>query len=378
MKQAGEILRDLIADMIANNEDVTYFGNEGVLRGIFHAIAYTAADIWNDLYQTKRNIFVDTAEGDNLDLLGERRGISRRSASKSSLPVVINGPEDTVIPAGTVIKSALSNVRYQTLSELTLGQRNPDLLRPVWEITLGDVVMCESIESGKSTRVKVNELTVFETPIADVTCNNLVPSTGGDDEEDDTYYRQRIKDYLSLLNHGTQLYYETVAKEVEETVLLTKAVYDPATGGTKIYLVKNSLADYSSAELTSIASSIYDEQRACLPVTCVNASRKAIEIAFTYERGDVSAAEVYKTIAQAISDYTADNFGFNATIEFQEILNLIIDTDGVKRLSLQSLLINNAQADVTTGDFEVPVFVYLSANDGTEIETTIEQRYIPA
>lgn len=370
MKTAKEILKDLTADMIAATEKVTYFGKDGVIRAMFHALANTLSDIWNDLYQTRRKIFVDTSEGDDLDLLGSRRGITRKTASKSSVVLLINGPAGTIIPSNTIVKSAVSQVQYKTLNGITLGTRNPNLLRPVESEILGDIVLAESLTTGSTSAVGVRELTQFETPIPDVTVTNLTPSVGGLDEETDEEYRARIKDYVALLNQGTQLFYETLAKETEPTVLKAKALYDPLKGGTKLYLVKNSFAEYSSGELTAIASSIYNGQRACSPVTCYNVTYLPITVSFTYERdSDYTQDSIYTAIAEGISEYVVSKFGFAAELEYQDILNIIIDTPGVEKLNLNSLTVNGKKKDIVCGSLEVPRFAVLSMNDETESES---------
>lgn len=379
MKTAREILKDLIADMIAAQSHVTYFGKDGVVRAMFHAVANTMSDIWNDLYQTKRQIFVDTSEGADLVSLGSRRGITKKAATKSSVVLVFNGPEGTIIQKDTVVKSAITQVQYKTKNGITLGTNNTSLERPVLSQSLADIVTAESVNAGGSSEVGVRELTQLETPIADVTVTNLTPSVRGLDAETDDEYRGRIKDYVGLLNQGTQLFYEILAKEAESTVLKAKAVYDPLKAGTKIYLIKNSLASYTAGELTTIAALIYAEQRACSPVTCANITYKAIEVTFSYERdSDYTQNSIFSSIAQTISDYVVARFDLAAKLEYQDILNIIIDTPGVEKLLLDTLLVNGKKKDVICGSLEVPKFSLLTINDGSEESLTIAPQIIEA
>jgi len=377
MKTAGEILKDLIADVIAATNRITYFGKDGVVRAILHAVAYALSELWGSLYQTKRKIFVETAEGTDLDLIATRHGLTRRGVTKASVILLFNGPGTTIIPQGTVVKSNLSGEEYTTDEAITLGDNNGSIERPIKANTLVDIVIAESVNSGSSVQVEVKELPQLGTPIAGVTVTNLVPSKGGSDAETDDQLRTRIMNYIAILNQGTQAFYEALAQEAEPTIFRAKAAYSPNDLGVKIYLIKNSYATYSGPELTAIEEYVYDNARALSPITCVNASIKGIEVSFQYERNSaITQATIFSSIASSIANYIEGLFDFAATIEFQKILNIIIDTPGVTKLYLNTFKVNNQQEDVLCSSYQVPRFTLLSINDGSGLEEIIYQENV--
>ncbi len=376
MKTHREIEQDLITTFIAEQDEVTYFGKGSKIRGLFSAIGRTLNEIWNDLYQMKRKSQLETATGSDLDTHASRTNLTRLTASKSSTVVIINGTAGTVIPKDTVIKSSLSGQSFKTTKEITLGN-NANLQRPILSNTLGDTVIVESVDTGSKTRIGVKELTVFETPIQGVTAINLVPSVGGQDEETDEQLRERIKSYPATLAQGNQVFFEGLARLVEPTVLKTIAVYDPTTGGTKLYVCKNSMANYEQAELTSIAEQIYAKQRALLPVTCSNVTFKEITVSFSYTRDtNITQETIFADLATRLSDYVnVDKFGFASTIRYTDVVRIVLETTGILSVDLEWMLLSDKQENVNCGSYELPKFTSLQISDGTAKESTINQQY---
>lgn len=377
MKNNKEILQTLATDLISENSKITYLGQDGVVRAILNAVANTTFESWADLYQIKRQMFVETSSGGDLDNIASRNNITRRSATKSSVVLIINGPDSTVIPAGTLVKSSVSGVIYQTKSEITLGERNPDISRPVLNSSLGDVVIAESITTGSNSKVSAGELSQFVTQIDGVTVTNLVGSTGGLDEETDVQLRSRIINQVSLLNQGTKVFYETLAKENDSSIIKAKAEFDPTNLGTKIYLVKNSFASYTQGELDTIAAAIYEKQRALSSVNCYNASIQSIEVQFSYTRvTGYNHTDIVESITENIAALIENEFEFGAVIKYQDILNIIIDEPGVD-LTVGSFYLNGKQENISCGSNSVPRFTTITASDGTTgTIISIEQQII--
>jgi len=375
MKTVKTILADMISDVISATSKVTYFGKDGVARGILHAVSNTLGEIWNDLYQTKRQIFTETAEGADLDLIAARSGMSRLASTKSSAIVLFNGPSGTVIPINTIVQSPLSGAQYKTLAEIILGAANPNIQRPILEYSIGDAVISESLDSGSKSQVNANELTQLSTPVTGVTVTNHSASWGGKDNETDIELRDRITNEISILNQGTQLFYETLSQNAEATVYLSKAFYNPVSTGVDIYLVKKSFAIYTQTELDAIASSVYDNQRALSGVKCFNAVITGIEVSFSYKRDtSITQGTVFASVSNKIAELIRENFDFAATIKYQDILNIVIDTPGVQ-LNVPTLLVNNRSTDVVLAEKHVPRFVSLTINDGVSKSVTIEQKF---
>ena len=353
MKDREQILSELIADTVANTDKITYFGKDGVLRAIYNAIASVQAEAWNDLIQVKRQILLATAVGDDLDVIASQYGITRRQATKSSVVVELRGATGTLIPAGTIIKSKSGGVEYITKSDITIGTNNTTIKRPIHYLPLADIVIAESVKEGSQTKIGVGELTEVQ-DITGVSAYNYVPSTGGEDKETDNELRARIISKLDTLAQGTQAFYEGLAKTFDNTVLRAKAVRDITSNGTKIYLLKNSLAPYSQTELNNIAQYIYDNQRALMPVKCENATLIAInvEVSLTIETG-YTFEDVNRNVIISIAQYLDPlQREFGSAVRYYDLFSAIARTTGVK--NVKSVVVNGKTLDVILSEAELP------------------------
>jgi len=378
MKNQKEILSDLSTDSIAAQDKITWFGKDGAFRGLLSAISFMLSELWNDIYQIKRKIQETTATGTDLEILAERKGITRSGATKSAAILLINGIAGTVIPKDTVIVSSVSGEKYLTVNTITLGGQNPSIERPINSNSIGDIVIAESANTGSKTAVGIKELTEFETAIDGVTSvTNLVISTGGQDKQSDEELRELLKEKYDLLNQGTEAFYEALAKSSESTVLLAKAGLNN-TGGISIYLVKSNLSLYSDDELETLSDLIYSRQRAFNSIICTNASRLSIEVnCYLFIKAGVSADTVYSNVASVIADYVAANMDFAGVIKYQGLLNAILDAEGVTGMDLSKFYLNNQQNDLKCTENQVPVFTYLKADyTGGSISETITQSYL--
>ncbi|MHB8841001.1 MAG: baseplate J/gp47 family protein [Candidatus Aquicultor sp.] len=378
MKDKAQILQDMISDIIAETDQITYFGKDGVARGVLNAVSNTLVEVWTDVFQTKRGLHTTTAAGADLDLLAARWGLTRLGARKSSVVLLFNGPATTVIPINTIIVSSINtSIQYQTLAAITLGTANPDIQRPVNAESIGDIVLVESLTTGSSTKVSSGELTRLLTPITGVTVTNIGPSQGGADIESDEELRTRILAQIDLYTQGTQAFYEALAKDADTTVLHSLAV--KSASSVDIYLIKNSLMDYTQTELDIITTTIYDKQRAFQIVACKNAVKKSIEIngVFFLKLG-YTQTTVFSNVVSKIADYISSIFEFGSEVNYNTLIAEILKADGVAGLDLSKFSLNGAQLNVQCLFNEVPVFTYLKFADPNAviIQKPINQTYL--
>lgn len=378
MKTKKDILQKLITDFTNEQNEVTYLGKPGSARALLNAIAGLAFEMWNDIYQFIRRIWATTSTGTDLDDVGTRKGLTRKAVAKSSAVAIFNGPAGTVILTGTIIKSSISGVQYQTKTDITLGANNPNLPRPIFSNALGDFAIVESLLAGSSTKVSAGELTVFATPITGVTVTNLVPSAGGEDAETDDQFRDRIIKQVDILNQGTNDFYASLAKGANSDILLALPIANPSNGGVNIYVAKNSLALFTSEELTAIANYIYSKQRALNTILCYNAIYKSVEISCSIRiRPGSSFNTIYTLIATKISDYiNLERMGFGANIGYYKMLEIITDVPDVIDIDANLLLLNGITDDIQCANNELPKFSYLSVKDQTNLKAEdVQQVY---
>jgi len=367
MKTYKEIISDMIKTFVDQQSKVTYFGKDSVARALFSAIALTIAELWNDLYQIKRKIFVDTAEGIDLDELGARRGKTRKTASQSSVVLVFAGTSGTIIPKDTQVRNKNTGVVYQTAEQITISSYSM-----FNNAELSNTVIAESINTGINTKSKASEVTVLVNPILGVTSvTNPYSSTGGDDMESDSDFRYRIINSVNILAQGTKAYYETIAKE--NNGILAKAFSNPLVMGVDVYVLKNDLAPYTATELNNMKTVIEENQRALYPVNVYNAMQKNISIYCKYIRDiNYSSEDVINNVNIGLTQLSDPRInGFGSVIKYADMLKVIINTTGVKEILVESLAVNNVKDDVVCGTYEIPRIISLTLLD--QYESIVQQ-----
>ncbi len=196
-----------------------------VLAGELYRIQETAQ--W-----LKRQIFPQTAEGDELELHGSQRGIARKEAVRAVgeitftryIPISFDLP----VPKGTVCAAPGEEaVEYETTADVVLLAGEVSVTAPARAVEPG--------EKGNAAESAVNTLV---TPVEGIQyASNRVPFTGGTDREGDEAYRERVaKAYERPVILGNAAYYEEIARSVPG-ITSAQAVADGENPGTvKIYL----------------------------------------------------------------------------------------------------------------------------------------------
>ncbi|HEX2868745.1 MAG TPA: baseplate J/gp47 family protein [Ignavibacteriales bacterium] len=379
MKTAKEILQDLTADFISLQDKVKFFGKDGAARAILSAAANTTSELWNDLTQAIRGLYPETSQGAKLDNTGGRRGLVRKTATKASAVLLFNGPEGTVIPEGTKVKSVISGVSYLTKQAVTLGTANPDLQRPVNSNVLGDVVIAESELEGSKTKVNAQELKQFETPIDGVTVTNLFPSEGGEDTETDEQFRQRIFLQADILSQGTQAFYEALAKKADGAVLRSLARYNPLTGGIDITVVKDNGGTFSAGELTAIQEYIYPRQKAMQPIKALNVTYKTAEVeAEALYSGDIEP--IFTDIASRMAEiFNFRLMSFGSRVKFSDVLKVFLDTKTLEIPDITKIKLNGGAGDIQAGSLELIKIISLKITTPLAVKAgAISQKYTTA
>jgi uncharacterized phage protein gp47/JayE len=179
-------------EMFGTDVDLT---STSVLRKLLEVDAAEKAEIWKrseDLYYSN---WASTAFGDNLDLLGEDLGVSRRFVFARGIAVLtISSPAPArqyVIPEGTVLVTGGPVQSFHTTATVTLSAASPSVPVPV-----------QAFQRGPAGNVAANAITgvdpVFARlylnlgPAVTVTADNPAPLEGGEGLETDEVYRSRL------------------------------------------------------------------------------------------------------------------------------------------------------------------------------------------
>lgn len=157
----------------------------------------------------KKQMFASTAEGEYLDLHGLQRGIVRCEATPSFGQVTFSVNEALLkslsIPKGTVVATAATHLRFETLSDAVIPEGE-----------LSATVSAKSVGSGREYNVLKGNISVMVTPPAGVdTVTNAEGFSGGCNRESDESLRERIMESIKFPQNGVNsAYYESVAESV--------------------------------------------------------------------------------------------------------------------------------------------------------------------
>lgn len=172
-------------------------------------VAAQLAALYSECGWSYRQAFPQTAEGENLDLHGRMRSLTRREGicAQGVLRFFLEYPlrEDVFIAAGTVCTDA-GMVRFVTLENAVI---------PAGETYVDVETAAEQVgTAGNAAAGAVTLMTHAPTSVSGVT--NPMPFVGGADPEDDETYRERILDsYRRLPNGANAAWYELRTLEVD-------------------------------------------------------------------------------------------------------------------------------------------------------------------
>jgi uncharacterized phage protein gp47/JayE len=152
--------------------------------------AWDEASLWELAEDVYNSAFVNAAEGQDLDSVGQYLTISRRPAQSSSGVITVFGADGTLIPKG--FKVATSNGRvFETIEEATIQGESVD-------------IKIQSIIKGKDSDVLSNSINKMVNPIMGVTrVINKADTFGGLDIETDAEFRERYKKSYSKAGGST-------------------------------------------------------------------------------------------------------------------------------------------------------------------------------
>jgi len=187
---------------------VTKVSEGSVLNGIAYGVAKLAQKVLKDVAVIESHLFPDSAYGAYLDTIAELRGVAPRFGALASTTYVrvVGIPGTTYIPFTHVFTGG--GVDFNVQQPVTIPAEGYAYVKVV------------SISVGANTNV--DPLTIASmTPIAvghDYSINEY-SVTGGQDEEDDDLFRQRIKEEINVLARGTLQYLEQVLRKYNNNVL---------------------------------------------------------------------------------------------------------------------------------------------------------------
>lgn len=287
------IWSEMITNYVNAGGDLLYPGDEKemLLRGVQADIVQIFAAVDNALrMQTLRY-----AVGDYLDILGEQRGCPRIKASAAHATVTITalatGSTD-VMEKGTAM-TCDGEIFYLLEEDLNLSGYAQTATVPVVTDRKGSIG--NGLLAGTQMQLLISNPAIDTIIVA-------TDAAGGNEQEDDETYRDRIQKHnITSLTTGPEAQYEAIAKSVSSEILDAKALNDgPGEVGVYLILAHDTGAAAIKASVKE-ALSAQDVRPLTDSVKVYQAGNVAYTLNVQYICDNSSATSA--AIAQAVSDY---------------------------------------------------------------------------
>jgi len=197
----------MIADSLiylAENTDITYLSEGSVARSLVEATMLEIAKVQEYIAAGYANVFINSATGTYLDLIGEMVGTARLTSAKSSVSAedknikfsVVSGvlrdkfphPTDSTlgqIPAGIIIQTSDGAIKFITSAAITFPGGATEVF-----------VSAEAEDYGSIYNIGKYRLNTHDGP-SGVSVTNLYPISNGGSEESDANYRYRLSNIFA-------------------------------------------------------------------------------------------------------------------------------------------------------------------------------------
>jgi len=353
----------------------TKVGVNSTLEGIMYAIAKTGQMVNKDVLNLIADNNIDLAFGSQLDDIALKNGYGvRYGATGSSTYIFLYATSGTTYLANTHQFISLSGEIFALSEDVTI----PSNIEFVY-------AKINSLNQSANTNVPANSITRMNVSLSGhKSCWNDFIATGGRDIENDTDFRNRIKQILNIFAIGTLAQLEQTFNKINNRVLrVYKGGYDNITGRLMLYVSTVNGVDLNNIEIDNILiqSEIFlsmTEQKTGITILPINYIPLNIEIWLDLVSGaDISQFRTNLQKAfQRKYDYRYLNYG--DVISRLELMLITQRMNGVKRVLDTKFTINGITQDIIISELQLPRFKSFVLRDlsGTIIsDNTINTDY---
>ncbi|MDA7514169.1 baseplate J/gp47 family protein [bacterium] len=341
-------LKELFLQLfLSNTSKVSKVSKGSVVDATAHGISSISQRILKDIAVIESNIFPESAFGTYLDDIALRNGIPARFSQIGSTTFIrLFGDVGTTYLAATNTFTGNHGIVFELLSDVTIGSTG---------IAYAKV---SSTSQGKQTNVDSLTITrvLPSAPIGHSAVLNEFTANGGQDNESDDIFRNRIKRGVNQLATGTLALYEQVFQKINSNVLsIYKGGYN-ASGKLVVYIATVNGVDLNVSELQSISDESFDflslsEQIGGLELRNIN--YEPIDVSLRVELELTADADTVRKTMQVNMQRVLDwrTWEFGNFVEWEDLAIAAKQTTGVKRVLDNYFTPSN---DIQPLDFYVP------------------------
>lgn len=316
--------KHLFTEVLLNKTNkVTKISDESIVNGVAFGVAKIAQKVQKDIALIETHIFPDSAYGQHLDDIAEKRGISPRfGSSASSTYLRLVGDVGTVYLAGT--SNFIGNgIVFELLENATIGSEG--------------YVYAKVVSQSTGSKTNVQSLvinTVTTTPAGHKYVTNEYEATGGRDEESDVLFRIRIKEGHNVAAIGTLSYITQVFLKFNSNILKVYCYGNNDQNQSILAIATQNAVDLTQNELDDLLDkskeylSLHEynsTSNSSLGIELRNVEYEIVDISFRAELVNLSKVdETRKNIQIAISKY----FDFrywkpDQKVEWDDLLQIV-------------------------------------------------------
>lgn len=288
-----EIWKEMIAAYVEAGGDILYPGDEKemLLRGVQSIVTQAFAGVDAAL----RMDTLRYAVGDYLDIYGEKRNCTRIPAQAATCTIEIkfkaNGTPRTIL-SGSALTADGEHMYLLT----------EDIEQTGFEQTINAEVICRETGSIGNGLLSGMQMQFMVPNPAVLSVFAIRDASGGQDEENDETYRERIRTYgLASTTTGPQTQYESAAMSVTSEILDARAV-NLGAGVVGIYLILE--GDTGAA---AIVQSVSDALNAkdVRPLTDTVQVYQAEKVPYTLnvQYAHEAGSNITTAVSDAVSEY---------------------------------------------------------------------------
>ena len=320
---------EIYEEMLAAFEAETGYemNSEADLAVRLRAAAAQIMSLYQYADYTFRQAFPQTAEGDNLDLHGELRGLlripARRARGNLLFEIQHAADGDLLIPAGTVCVTA-DFVQVETIEDAVLTAGTSQVIVPAL-----------ATEAGSAGNIAAFTVTkMLSPPVGIETVTNVSKFTGGREKESDEAYRKRIlSSYGGIRNGANAAFYREIAMSAGD-VDWVKIVPQMEGTGTVGVLVDMDEGMVPEETINAIQAAIDAEREICTTVHVKMPETVSATIKATIQAAEgYTFAEAQAIVEEAIrKSFLGDRIG--KPVCLAEIIQKSMETGAIRNITI--------------------------------------------
>ena len=279
MKKISELKDEIVADFQTEFGGFKSFLKRSIIQVFAVVLAGLVWTLQKRIQKVADGIFSDTASGADLDLIGNRLNLARKTPTETKATVAVQAFKSVTIQAGTILVSISGEEYYTTeTKDLTVGKGSLN-------VTSKSKGQLSSLLSNSKLRFKyaVDGVEIL---------SEITVTQEGVDGEQDKEYRLRVIDREKRRPQGGS--FNDYITWTKETPGITRAwAFTSGVSTVDIYAVKDNESNIllSTSDLEAVKSSISKTDRLPLGslVTVRNVLIKKVKVTITGYTGTESS-----------------------------------------------------------------------------------------